>query len=260
MNFIDSHCHLDFPKFHADLEQVIERALTAGATALINVGVDLTTSRSSAGLASRYRQIYAAVGIHPHDAKTLSADTLEQLRALAKDRRVVAIGEIGLDYYRNLSAQSVQRDAFIAQLKLAREIGKPIIIHCRDAYGDVLSILDEYYLPGLGDRQPGVIHSFSTGVRYAQEFLKRGFYIGITGMVTYPGNDQLVEAVKMIPLDKLLIETDAPFLAPQAHRGQRNEPMYVLEVAREIARIKQLPVVEVCQATTDNARRLFNLQ
>lgn len=260
MNFIDSHCHLDFPKFHSDLEQAVERAFAAGAVALINVGVDLSTSKTSIGLASRYRSIYASVGVHPHDAKTLSSDTLEKLRQLGGEQKVVAIGEIGLDYYRNLSAQNVQRQAFIDQLKLARELKKPIIVHCRDAYGDVASILDEHYLPYIAGSLPGVIHSFSAGIRYAQEFLKRGFYIGINGMVTYPDNAQLAEAVRTIPMDKLLIETDAPFLAPQTHRGKRNEPVYVLEVAKEIAKIKHLSVEEVCQVSTDNARQLFKLQ
>lgn len=260
MNFIDSHCHLDFPKFHGDLEEVINRTFEAGAAALINVGVNLPTSVSSVQLASRYQSIYAAVGIHPHDAKLLSGTVLEKLKGLSKERRVVAIGEIGLDYYRNLSAQEVQREAFVSQLKLALEMNKPVIIHCRDAYNDVLNILDEHYLPAIGDRRPGVIHSFSSGVRHAQEFLKRGFYIGFNGMTTYSGNDQLMEAVKIVPLDKILIETDAPFLPPQSHRGQRNEPLYVLEVAEQIAQIKGIPLEEVCRATTDNACRLFNLK
>ncbi|MFA5270162.1 MAG: TatD family hydrolase [Patescibacteria group bacterium] len=260
MNFIDSHCHLDFPKFHADLEQTVERAFAAGAVALINVGVDLPTSRQSVGLASRYRLVYASIGVHPHDAKTLSTDAVEQLRLLGRERKVVAIGEIGLDYYRNLSAQTIQRQAFISQLSLARELNKPVIIHCRDAYSELLNVLDEHHLPRLSGQCPGVIHSFTSGVRYAQEFLKRGFYLGFNGIITYPNNDQLVEAVRITPLDKILIETDAPLLAPQAYRGQRNEPVYVLEVAREIAKIKNLSVEEVCQMSTDNARQLFKLQ
>ena len=260
MKFIDSHCHLDFPKFHADLEQTIERAFAAGAVALVNIGVDLPTSKSSVSLASRYRLVYAAIGVHPHDAKTLSSEVLEKLRQLGRERKVVAVGEIGLDYYRNLSAQTVQRQAFISQLNLARELNKPTIIHCRDAYSELLNILDEHHLPRINGQCPGVIHSFTAGVRYAQEFLKRGFYLGFNGIITYPNNDQLVEAVRITPLDKILIETDAPLLAPQAYRGQRNEPVYVLEVAKEIARIKDLSVEEVCQASTDNARQLFKLQ
>ena len=260
MNFIDSHCHLDFPKFHQDLEQVVDRAFADGAVALINIGVDLPTSKASVSLASRYRLIYASVGIHPHDAKTISSEVIDQLRQLARERKVVAIGEIGLDYYRNLSAQSIQSRAFIDQLALARELNKPIIVHCRDAYSELLNILDEHHLPRLSGQCPGVIHSFTAGIRYAQEFLKRGFYLGFNGIITYPNNDQLIEAVRITPLDKILIETDAPLLAPQAYRGQRNEPVYVLEVAREIARIKDLSVEEVCQASTDNARQLFKLQ
>jgi len=260
MNFIDTHCHLDFSKFHKDLEQTVERAFEAGAVALINIGVDLPTSKNSVGLASRYRLIYASIGVHPHDAKTLSVEVLEKLRQLGKERKVVAIGEIGLDYYRNLSAQSVQSSAFIDQLSLARELNKPIIVHCRDAYSELLNILDEHHLPHLSGQCPGVVHSFSAGVRYAQEFLKRGFYLGFNGMITYPNNEQLVEAVRITPLNKILIETDAPFLAPQIHRGKRNEPLYVLEVAKEIAKIKNLSVEEVCQISTDNARQLFKLQ
>ncbi|MBN2585320.1 TatD family hydrolase [Patescibacteria group bacterium] len=260
MNFIDSHCHLDSPKFHADLEQTVERAFSAGAVALINIGVDLATSKSSVGLASRYRLIYASIGVHPHDAKTLSNDVIEKMRRLGREQKVVAVGEIGLDYYRNLSNQAIQRQAFIEQLNLAKELNKPIIVHCREAYSDVLDILDEQYLPHVSGKPPGVIHSFSVGVRYAQEFLKRGFYLGINGMVTYPNNTQLVEAVKIIPMDKILIETDAPLLAPLIHRGKRNEPLYVLEVAQQIAKIKNLSVEEVCQTSTNNTRQLFNLQ
>jgi len=260
MNYIDTHCHLNFPQFHHDMEGVINETFKAGVIKVVNIGTNLQTSKESVNLASRYKNIIASVGIHPHDAKTIDANALKQLESLAKDSKVVAVGEIGLDYFRNFSAKEHQKQAFIKQLQMAIRLEKPIIIHCRDAYGDILNILDEIYLPHLKRRLPGVIHSFSSGPKYLKEFLKRGFYIGFNGMITYPGNEQLIEAVRTVPINKLLIETDAPFLAPQNYRGQRNEPKWVIDVARMVAEIKHTNIDEVAKLTTDNAMRLFELK
>lgn len=259
MSYIDTHCHLNFPPYHKDLEAVIARTFDAHISKLINVGTDLASSKESLNLAHRYGNIFASIGLHPHDARLFNSKLLVELEKLALDPKVVAIGEIGLDYFRNLSTREAQRIAFTAQLQLALKLKKPVIIHCRDAYGDVLEILDTVYLsdkncPG------GVIHSFSSTTNYLREFLRRGLYIGINGMVTYPSNQQLVEAVKICPNDRLLIETDAPYLTPQIYRGGRNEPIYVIEVAKMIANIKQCDLIEVAHFTTNNAMTLFGLE
>ncbi|MFA5967428.1 MAG: TatD family hydrolase [Patescibacteria group bacterium] len=260
MNYIDTHCHLNFPQFHRDMEKTVLRSLQAGLIYLINVGTDLRTSNESVNLASRYKEIYAAVGVHPHDARKNLVGISASLTPLLRHLKVVAVGEIGLDFYRNLSSQENQKTIFIEQLQLALKHHKPVILHCRDAYRDVLNILDEFYLPELKDSLPGVIHSFSAGPNYLQEFLRRGFYIGFNGMITYPDHESLLESVRNTPLDRLLLETDAPYLSPLAHRGERNEPMLVKEVAARVAELKGIDVEEVVNRSTANAIALFKLQ
>ncbi|MFH1088791.1 MAG: TatD family hydrolase [Patescibacteria group bacterium] len=260
MNYIDTHCHLDFPQFHRDMEKTILRAFNAGLIYLINVGTDLSSSETSINLASRYHEIYAAVGVHPHDARKNLDNLNSRLTLLIKHPKTVAVGEIGLDYYRNLSTQEDQKEIFIQQLRLAKQYRKPVILHCRDAYRDLLNILDQEYLPELGGTLPGVVHSFSAGPSYLQEFLRRGFYIGFNNMITYPDNVSLIEAVKKTPLDRILLETDAPYLPPQSLRGERNEPQYVTTVAERIAEIKQIDLEEVVNTSTANAIRLFGLK
>ncbi|MBU1083045.1 TatD family hydrolase [Patescibacteria group bacterium] len=259
MSYVDTHCHLNFSPYHKDLEAVIARSFEAGVEKLINVGTDFPSSRESLNLAHRYGNIFATVGLHPHDARLFNDKLSLELENLARDSKVVAIGEIGLDYFRNLSTRDAQRTAFVGQLKLALKLKKPVVIHCRDAYGDVLEILDEVYLSEK-NHPIGVIHSFSSSTNYLQEFLKREFYIGINGMVTYPNNQNLVAAVKLCPEDRLLIETDAPYLTPQVYRGKRNEPMHVIEVAKAVAEIKQCSLSETMHFTTNNAKALFGLE
>lgn len=260
MNYIDTHCHLNFPQFHRDMEKTILRSLQAGLIYLINVGTDVRSSGESANLASRYKEIYAAVGVHPHDARKSLVGLSASLAPFLKNPKVVAIGEIGLDYYRNLSSQEQQKAVFAEQLRLALNYHKPVILHCRDAYRDMLNILDEVYLPQLKGELPGVVHSFSAGPSYLQEFLRRGFYIGFNGMITYPDHESLVEAVRNTPLDRLILETDAPYLPPEGHRGERNEPMLVKEVAAKVAELKKMDVEEVVSRSTANAILLFGLQ
>jgi len=260
MNYIDTHCHLNFPQFHRDMEKTILRSFQADLIYLINVGTDIRTSNETVNLASRYKQIYAAVGVHPHDARKHLSEISSGLTPFLCHPKVVAIGEIGLDYYRNLSSQDSQKAAFTEQLKLAIKYHKPVILHCRDAYRDMLNILDKTYLPYTQDHSPGVIHSFSAGPSYLQEFLRRGFYIGFNGMITYPDHESLWEAVRNTPLDRLLLETDAPYLSPLEHKGERNEPMWVKEVAIKIAELKKIDVAEVVAASTANAISLFGLQ
>jgi TatD DNase family protein len=260
---VDTHAHLDFPQFDPDREEVIERALAAGVEIVINVGADLTSSRASVALAEQHRAVYAAVGVHPHDAKTVSDRELGELRELAAHSQVVAIGEMGLDFHRDLSPRDVQRRVFRQQLALAAEIGKPVIIHDREAHDEVRDILRDWVRSLPQDspltQRPGTLHCFSGDLEMAQEMVALGFFIGVDGPLTYQNARRLPEIVQALPLECLLIETDAPYLPPHPHRGQRNEPAYVQLVAEAIARIKAIPLDEVAQTTTNNARALFCL-
>ena len=256
----DSHAHLDDRRFAQDREAVIERAAQAGVTTIITIGFDLTTSRTAVELAHGYPGVYATVGIHPHEAKTVDQTVLAQLRTLGRQQPgVVAVGEIGLDFYRDLSPRHMQRQAFRQQLDLADELGLPVVIHDRDSRGEVLNILAGWVRERKNDRPPGVIHCFSGDAAQARRAVGLGFYIGIDGPVTYPNARKLVEVVRTVPLDRLLIETDAPYLTPEPHRGRRNEPAYVRLVAERIAELHGLPLAEVARITTANARRLFGL-
>jgi TatD DNase family protein len=281
MFLIDTHTHLDFPHFDSDREHVIERAANAGVRAIVNVGADLASSQAAVALAEAYPQVYAAVGVHPHDAKTLTGEMLEELRALASHPKVVAIGEIGLDFYRDLSPRDKQRQAFKQQLALAHEVGKPVVIHDRDAHAEVMATLrrwacpevppeldegrsrrvEDSHPPSAISHQPmGVLHCFSGDLAMAQEAIELGFYISIAGPVTFKNARRLRELVRQLPLEKLLVETDCPYLTPHPHRGKRNEPAYVKLVAQEVARIKGLSLEEVARIISDNARALFALK
>lgn len=262
---IDTHAHLDFPEFDTNREEIIIRAREAGVEIIINAGAGLEASQAGVALAETYPQVYAAVGIHPHEAKTLNEDVLTELRALAQHPKVVAIGEIGLDYYRDLSPRPVQRQAFQQQLALARELGKPIIIHDREAHQDVMNTLrrwvrEGYQPPAIGHQPVGVMHCFSGDLAMAREVIEMGFYISIPGPVTFTNARRLPELVRVLPLECLLIETDCPYLTPHPYRGRRNEPAYVRLVAEAIARIRGIPLEEVARITTANARALFGLE
>ena len=263
MALIDTHTHLDFPQFDHDREEVIERALAAGVEIIVNVGADLASSRASVVLAEQYPAIYAAVGVHPHDAKAVSERELGELRELATHPKVVAIGEIGLDFYRDLSPRERQRQVFRQQLALAVEVGKPVIIHDREAHGEMRDILRDWVrsLPANSPlaHHPGTLHCFSGDLDMAQEMVALGFFIGVDGPLTYQNARRLPEIVRALPLECLVIETDAPYLPPHPYRGQRNEPAYVRLVAEAMARVKAIPLDKVAQTTTNNARVLFGL-
>jgi TatD DNase family protein len=277
VTLVDSHCHLDARQFDADREAVIARAVESGVTRMVNPGVDLPSSRMAVALALRqHKCIYAAVGIHPHEAKTLDVGALTELRKLAASPKVVAIGEIGLDYYRDLSPRDVQRRALESQLELAAELGLPVIIHDRDAHDDVSAILSDWRSTlvtrqspspaprssgGLGgsplDTHPGVLHSYSGDVALAERALAMGFFIGVSGPVTYQNASRLRDVVRVVPVERLLVETDAPYLTPQPQRGTRNEPAYVRFVARAVADVWGLTPDQVAAQTSANARALF---
>lgn len=257
MQLIDSHCHLDFPEFDPDREAVLARARTAGVSRLVNPGADLRSSQRAVALAETYPEVYAAVGVHPHDASTLDDQTLARLRQLATHPKVVAIGEIGLDYYRDLSPRAQQRAAFHAQLELAAELRLPVIVHQREAADDVLTILRAW----AGRlTSGGVLHAFSAShLAMAKEALAMGFYIGIGGPITFANAGKLRETVPKLPLERLLIETDAPYLTPHPYRGQRNEPAHLVWVARRLAELHGVPLGALAGQVSDNTRRLFRL-
>jgi TatD DNase family protein len=252
LRLIDSHAHLDFSPFDDDREAVIERAEEAGVVAILNVGTSLRSSRAAVALAEQHGFIYAAVGIHPHDAVTATAVVLDELRTLACHPKVVAVGEIGLDYYRDLSPRPAQRRAFADQLALAADLKLPVVVHSREAHDDVLTALQ-------GWDGTGVLHSYSAGPERLEEVLGLGFSVGVSGPVTFPKADRLRAVAAAVPLDRLLVETDCPYLTPVPHRGRRNEPAYVQYVVEAVARARGVPAHGVAQATADNARRVFGI-
>jgi len=256
---IDTHCHLDFDRFNADRDAVLARAAEQGVAVIINPGVSLRNSRAAIALAERFDAVFAAVGVHPTATDELDAPTLRELRDLAQHPKVVAIGEIGLDYYwpnqpqRNWPCASpeTQRIAFRRQLDLAAELGLPVIIHDREAHTDVMVALEDSH--GV----TGVLHAFSGDLELAEWVVDLGFYGGVTGPVTFEKSYNLKKVAREIDSARLLVETDAPFLAPQPHRGQRNEPAYVAIVAREVAQLRGCDLSVLAQRTSENARALF---
>lgn len=254
---IDSHAHLDFPQFDKDREQVIDRAKEAGVKAIINVGADLQSSRRSIELAEKHPFIFAAVGIHPHDADTLDKSAFREIEEMAKHPKVVAVGEIGLDYYRDLSPRDKQQEAFESQLELTEALGLPFIIHDRDAHGDVMATLRKSI--GKSSRLKGVLHCFSGDTSMAWQAIKLGLYISVGGPLTFRNARQLPDVVREVPLSNLILETDCPYLAPEPYRGKRNEPAYLLLVAQAVADLKNISVAEVRRVTSENVRELFGL-
>ena len=255
LTIIDTHCHLDFDSYDDDRDEVVERARSAGVSTIIVPALDLENSRTILELTGQYQGLFAAVGVHPNSSSDWQVSGIENLRSLADHPKVVAIGEIGLDYYRDRSPKSVQQAALESQLQLAAERALPVILHNRDSDRDMIGLLKRS--PLAGRDRAGVLHSFLTGWQIAREALDLGFYIGFTGPVTYKNSESLRKVVKKVPLDRILLETDAPFLSPQEKRGRRNEPAYVVHVLEEIAKIKQRPPEEIAQITTSNARTLF---
>ena len=251
--YFDSHAHLDEACFAEDFEEILARMAQNQVRGMMNIGCDLPSSERSVQLAERYDWIWAAVGSHPDDAAQVDEMRILTYRKLTRHPRVKAIGEIGLDYHYEDPPRSVQQHAFRLQMALAEELELPVVIHEREAHGDGLAIIDEY--PSV----KGVFHCFSGSPELAQELVRRGWYIGFTGVVTFKNARKAVETAKTIPLDRILIETDCPYMAPEPYRGRRNDPSYVPLVARKIAELRGLPVDTVAQATWSNAHRLFRL-
>ncbi len=262
---VDSHCHLNFPRYQKDLSAVRERAAAAGVRRTIIPAVDLAGSREVAALTTQWDGCFGAVGIHPNSSNEFSPAQLPQicseLLRLSRFAEIVAIGEIGLDFYRDHSPPDQQEKVLRAQLQLAAEAALPVILHNRDASAALLDILEEWVadLPSALQGRAGVLHSFSGDASVAERALKAGFYLGFSGPLTYPSAATLKEVAAQAPLDRILLETDGPFLTPIPFRGQRNEPAYLTYIAERLAVLRGISLAEVAAATTANAERLFAL-
>ena len=257
MNLIDSHCHIDFEQFDLDRDQVLSDAATVGVKRLINPSTDLNSSHRVVKLVDSYSDIYAAIGFHPYDAPQVNDETLAALTELSSNVSVVAIGEIGLDYYRDLAPRSEQHRAFEAQLELAKSLDLPVIIHQRDAAVDTMAVLRQW--GAKGDHPGLVLHAFSGDQAMVEEAVELGFFMGIGGPVTFKNAGSLLDVVKMMPLERILIETDAPFLSPHPYRGKRNEPARVRLVAQKLAELLAVELADLAEQVTVNTETLFHL-
>ena len=256
MTLIDSHAHLEMPEFKRDLEQVIQRAKESGVEYIFTVGTEKKDWMRALEIAHSHPSVYAILGVHPHNAKEIDEETYSTLRKLCRDEKVRAYGEIGLDFYRNLSPRAVQLTRFREQIVLAKELGLPIVIHDREAHRETLEILKSE----KAEECKGIIHCFSGDYEMAKDCIEMGFYISVPGTITYKNADGFQEIVKRLPLESLLIETDAPFLAPVPFRGKRNEPSFVRYTAQKVAEIKKVSFEKFAEITTENALRIYRLK
>lgn len=264
--FIDTHAHLNFEAFKNDLDDVIKQSQQEEVENIINVGANLESSQETVNLAKKYTSLFSAIGFHPHHADEFNDDTYQQLLDLGKETKVVAIGETGLDYYNYKSLtkpgshpKELQKKVFLKQVELAQVLNLPLVIHSRDSIEDLLPLVVQLYKQ-YGESFRGVFHCFSYDQRVAQKLIEIGFFISFTPILTYPKNDYLREVAGKIPLEKILLETDSPFLPPQNMRGLRNTPSTVKIVAQTIAEIRKISILEVAHQTTKNAQILFNLK
>lgn len=253
---IDTHTHLDDARYNDDRDAMIARAREAGVEAFVTIGCDLATSQAAVAIANQHPFVYASVGVHPHEVKHISDGWYDQLRRLVNNKKVVAYGEIGLDYHYNHSSPKEQRERFREQIQLARELNLPVIVHTREAQDDTMTILKEEKASEIG----GVFHCFSGDAWLAKDALDLGFYLSFSGILTFQNATMLRDIAKNTPLDRVLIETDCPYLTPVPHRGKRNEPAYVVHVAKQLAAIHlELSLEQIEQRTTENAKRLFKI-
>ena len=252
----DTHAHLHFPDFAPDLDAVLRRAREAGVRRMVTIGTDGETSRAAVAIAEGDPDVWASVGLHPHDAAAGDDALFAELEWLAASPRVVAIGEMGLDFFRNLSPRPAQEAAFRRQLALARALGKPALVHCRDAHAETLAILAEEGVREVG----GVMHCFSGDVEIARRCLDLGLLVSLAGPVTYPNARALPAVATFVPADRLVVETDCPYLPPQPYRGKRNEPAYLTITAARVADLRKASLDELAARMTDNALRLFRLR
>lgn len=262
MTLYDTHCHLDFEVFNPDRHQVIANAHQAGVEKIVVPGIDLSSSRQAASLAESFPQVFAAVGVHPNDAAGWNNQTVAELRILCRAPGVVAVGEIGLDYYRKYTTPARQLEILAAQLELAREMDLPVILHCRQASKELFLVVSKWASSlnrqkNMIAEHPGILHAFEGSQEEAREWTSLGFFLGIGGPVTYSNAHARRELVQAIPLDWIVLETDAPFLAPVPYRGRRNEPAYIERIARAVADIKGMAPADVARLTGRSADSLF---
>lgn len=253
MKLIDSHGHINDEKFD-DVEDVIKRAEETGLEAMICASCNLSSSQVATGFANKHKIVYANVGFHPENVDEFDQKSLSEIEKLAKNEKVVAIGEIGLDYYWTKENKEKQKEVFVAQIELANKLGLPVVVHCRDAMGDMLETLEKHPL-----KKPSLMHCYGGSLESAKELMKLGFSFSFGGLVTFKNAKNVVEVVQNLPIEKILLETDCPYMCPEPFRGQRNEPRNVIYVADAISRIKNLPIEEVASVTTENAKRLFGI-
>jgi TatD DNase family protein len=251
----DTHAHLHVPEYDDDRDGVIARARAAGVRGLVTIGTDLSTSQAAIALTGQEPDVWATVGVHPHDAASAEASVLAEIERMALAPRVVAVGEIGLDFFRDLSPREVQVDVFRRQLELAHRVAKPVVIHCRDAHRETLAILAETGVGEIG----GVMHCFSGDVAVARRCLDLGLLISLAGPVTYKNARALPDVARFVPADRLVLETDCPFLPPEGYRGKRNEPAYLAITAARVAALRGEPLERFAAGTSANARALFRL-
>ncbi len=252
---IDTHAHLDFSEFSANLSSVLQRAAQAGVSRIITIGIDLASSERAVTLAQAHQGVYATIGVHPHDAFAMDPAFSDRLKALCSRPKVVAVGETGLDFFRNYRPVPVQRDCFRTQLQLAVQVKLPVVFHIREAFDDFFEIVS----PFVKELQGGVLHCFSGDWTVARRCLDMGFFLSVPGVVTYPKALALQDVVRKAPLDRLLVETDSPYLTPVPHRGKTNEPCHVLHTAKKMAQLRGISLKELALATTKNARTVFGL-
>ena len=253
---IDSHSHLEMPAFKGDLDEVIQRAKTSGVEYIFTVGTEKKDWMRAVEIAHSNPSVYAILGVHPHNAKEIDEETYPTLRKLCREEKVRAYGEIGLDFYRNLSPRNIQLKRFREQIALAKELGLPIVVHDREAHKETLETLKFEKAEECG----GIIHCFSGDYNMAKECIEMGFYISVPGTITFKNADAFQEIIKRLPLDSLLVETDAPFLAPVPFRGKRNEPSYVRYTAQKVAEVKKVSFEKVAEMTSENALRVYKVK
>ena len=256
MDLIDTHCHLTFEGLAENVETVLERSRAAGVTGWITVGTDPQENQNAVELANKFENMYAAVGIHPHEARTVTADTLKELREIAQHKKVVAVGEMGLDYHYNFSSHEEQKSVFAEHLKIAAELNLPVIVHCREAFDETMEILEQH----SGDVKKVVFHCFSGSAEQAKIILDKGFYVSFTGVVTFKNAEAIREAARIVPMDRLIVETDCPYMSPEPMRKQKiNEPALMVHTAKRLAELKGMGLGDFAEAVTSTSKAFFGL-
>jgi len=253
LRLVDTHAHLDFNNYNRDREEVFNRARKIGVEKIVNIGADLNGSRRAVELAEKYDYIYASVGIHPHEADTLNEQSLAEIKKLAASPKVKAIGECGLDFYYDNSPRQIQKEAFKKQLELALELKLPVVVHSREAAAETLEILDQ----AANFSENLIFHCYAYGPKEIEEIIKRDYYAAFGGLITFNSAQPIRDALKKMPLDRILLETDAPYLTPEPHRGERNESAYLKYILKKAAEIKGISAEEMAKITTENAERIY---